>query len=252
MLTARTLITCFLRTYLIGTGFNTRGLQNTGLVFIMEPGLRELYKTPEALREARSRYLELYNTHPFWTPLLVGVFLSLESHIARGNLPPKMLSSVKETTTYTLSAIGDSFFGGSLLSMWALSAVCMLVTGFKTLALTWTLLLFAALQVFKFITFVSGVQNGLQMITTLKNWDLINWGERIKIANALILVLMLYLFWPGTHGTLEWSLIAGTLLSASFIVGRLHLSRVLLVYLLCFLMFFILPWISTVIPLSPI
>ncbi|MCG8533402.1 MAG: PTS system mannose/fructose/sorbose family transporter subunit IID [Desulfovibrionales bacterium] len=250
MLTARTLITCFLRTYLVGTGFNTRGLQNTGLVFAMEPGLREIYKTPERLREARNRYLELYNTHPFWTPLLVGVFLSLESHIARGQLPPKMLNTVKETTTYTLSAIGDSFFGGSLLATWALSTVCFLVAGLDSLALAWTLLLFTALQLFKFFTFAAGVRNGLTSITSLKNWDLINWGDKIKLANSVILVLMLYLFWPGTHTITEWTLIASLLLSASYLVGKLHLSRVFLVYLLLFLVFFVLPWISKVIPLS--
>lgn len=250
MLTVRTLITCFLRTYFVGTGFNTRGLQNTGLVFAMEPGLRELYKDPDALREARSRYLELYNTHPFWTPLLVGVFLSLESHISKGNLPPKMLSSVKETTTYTLSAIGDSFFGGSLLSMWALSTVCLLVAGFEGLAFAWTALLFFALQFFKFFTFAAGVRDGLKVISSLKNWDLINWGEKIKLANSFVLVLMLYLFWPGTHNIAEWTLIAGTLLGACYLVGRLHLSRVLLVYILLFFVFFLLPWINKIIPFS--
>ena len=51
----RILLRIFLRTYMVGATFNTKGMQNVGLAYIMDPGLRALYAAdPRALRRARS------------------------------------------------------------------------------------------------------------------------------------------------------------------------------------------------------
>lgn len=107
---ARVLLRIFLRTYVVGATFNTKGMQNVGFALVMEPGLVDLYgHDPAALQRARSRYLKHYNTHPFWTPLLAGIFLSMEKKIASGLLPADILLKLRSTTVYTLSALGDSF-----------------------------------------------------------------------------------------------------------------------------------------------
>ncbi len=266
----RTLLRCFLRTYLVGAAFNTRGLQNVGIAYAMEPGLKAIYPDLKKRRIARKRYLRHYNTHPFWTPLLVGTFLSLETLIARGKAPPEMLTALKDTTTYTLSAIGDSVFGGSFLVFWSLVTSCLLVAGMPIIALCWSLALFLALQGFKLFTFIAGLRGGLKVLTMLRNWDLINWGERLKLANAVVLVLLLYLIWPGGHehtaiptwveqiatwsqngqalppsgqigktesrlplptGTL-WATASLMLCLVGWLIGRFHLSRIVLLFIL--------------------
>ncbi|UZP69193.1 PTS system mannose/fructose/sorbose family transporter subunit IID [Desulfovibrio mangrovi] len=240
MTDARTLLRCFLRTYLVGAAFNTRGLQNVGIVYAMEPGLRAIYPDPKQRRDARKRYLKHYNTHPFWTPLLVGTFLSLEALIARGKAPAEMLTALKDTTTYTLSAIGDSVFGGSFLVFWSLTTTCMLVADMHWVALCWSLMLFLTLHAFKLFTFAAGLRGGLKVLNMLKNWDLINWGERLKLANAVVLVILLYEVWPWAHlesiwgysWELAWGLASAGLCLAGWILGRFHLSRIILLFIL--------------------
>jgi PTS system mannose-specific IID component len=194
---ARSLLLCFFRTYLVGGAFNTRGMQNIGLVFALEPGLRAIYPDPVERCRARERYQRHYQTHMFWTPLLVGVFLSLEAKIAKGLFPPQLLEKVKDTTLNTLSAIGDSVFGGTLLVFWALSSGCMTATGHAAWAAAWTVAWFAVLQLFKMATFLAGFREGLTFLQRLKRWDLINWGARLKLVNAALMAWFLYLAWPG-------------------------------------------------------
>ncbi|MBG0777909.1 MAG: PTS system mannose/fructose/sorbose family transporter subunit IID [Desulfovibrionaceae bacterium] len=224
-LTARVLAICFLRTYLVGAAFNRRGMQNVGLTYAMEPGLAAIYPDPRERHAARKRYLSHYNTHMFWTPLLVGVFLKLESKIARGLFPREVLENLKNTTAYTLSAIGDSVFGGSLLVFWSLSTSSLLVAGYDRLALGWALGWFVSLHVFKAATFLAGVREGLKVLQRLKRWDLINWGHRLKVFNGLLMTLVLYQVWPGQFAWLQWAVSVSVLAAAAVAVVRLHLSR---------------------------
>ncbi len=187
-----TLLKCFFRCYLVGAAFNTRGLQNVGLAFSMEPGLRALYPDPADLRRAlEDRYLSLYNTHLFWTPLLVGVFLSTEVKISRGALPAETLDKIRGATAFTLSAIGDSFFGGAAMGVWALTAACLAVSGRYELLAAYALFLLAAAQIFKLTTFFIGYREGFQVLKRVKRWNLVNWSRRVKIVNAGLLAF----FW---------------------------------------------------------
>ncbi|MFV0421168.1 PTS system mannose/fructose/sorbose family transporter subunit IID [Oleidesulfovibrio sp.] len=228
---ARTLLRCFLRTYTVGAAFNTRGMQNIGLVHAMEPGLAVIYPDPAKRREARKRYIRHYNTHPFWTPLLVGTFLSLEMHIAAQTFPPQMLRNLKDTTTYTLSAIGDSVFGGTMLVSWSLATCCLLVSGYETAAFALGLTLFTLLQLFKFFTFIAGLREGLKVLNRLKSWNLINWGERLKAANAVLAGVLLWLLFPAHDKPVLWAAAVASLGLFAVLIGRLGLSRMLLLFI---------------------
>lgn len=197
---------CFLRSYLVAAAFNTRGMQNVGVVYALEPGLRRIYSDPEARRDARMRYATHYNTHPFWTPLLVGVFLSVEDKISKGLFPAQVLISVKDATTYALSAIGDSLFAGSLLVFFSLMTACLVAAELPWLALAWGLTWFAGLQGFKIASFVLGYKEGLKFLTRLKRWKLIDWAQRLKYGNAVLLALFLHLAWPQAMPLVSWAL----------------------------------------------
>ena len=232
-----TLVRCFLRTYLMGANFNSRGLQNIGLAYAMDPGLRDLYSDPEQLRQARSRFLSLYNSHPWWNPMLVGYFLFLESHIARGALSAQSIERIKTTATYTLSALGDSFFSGSLMVLWSLVAVALFFQGWLGAAVAWFILPLCLLQVFKATTFWLGWSKGLKVLQWLKELNIMGWAERIKLLNALLIVLLwAILYPPGQQPLLALS--GGTLLAGSaYLVARRRIPReaalLALVGLLC-------------------
>ncbi|MFO8032840.1 MAG: PTS system mannose/fructose/sorbose family transporter subunit IID [Desulfohalobiaceae bacterium] len=228
----KTLLHCFWRTYFIGANFNTRGLQNLGLAYAMDPGLKMLYPGPAELKQARKRYLSLFNSHPYWVPLLVGYFLFLESRIAKGLLPAQAMNKVKNTTAYTLSAIGDSFFGGSVLVLWSLVCCLVLIQGWYWLALLWFVFCFLLLQAFRLLTFWLGWLRGLTFLQQLKGLNLINWGQRVKVLNAGLIVLLWYNIYPLSREGPLFLLVTALAGGLVFLVYRRILFREVLLFLL--------------------
>lgn len=194
----------FIRCYMAGVGFNTRGMQNLGLMYAMQPGLRAIHSDSRELKDAYKRYVRHYQSHPFWLPCLVGIYLNVESSIAAGRFPPKMLAKVKSTTAYTLSALGDSVFAGSLLIFWALLTMCLILSDQLAAAIALGLTFFIGLQAFRAYTFTCGVRLGFKFLEMLKRWDLINWGRRVKYVNAALLVWLWTIIWPRPFQWWEW------------------------------------------------
>ena len=222
------LMRSFFRTYLVGAAYNARGLQNVGFIHAMEPGLCALHRERCALQEARGRYLRHHNCHPFGAPMLVGMFLHTEADIAAGRSNAAAFLGVKDITTNTLSALGDSVFGGSMLVSWALVSCALLVMGQLGAAATLALVLFIGLQLFKLCTFAAGLRYGFSILLWLRRWDLINWGERLKLFNALFLVFFLLLVLAPVHSFWWWFAAICALVASAWAASRVHLPRIVL------------------------
>jgi PTS system mannose-specific IID component len=239
----RALVNCYLRCYLAGACFNARGYYSVGLSYAMDPGLRAIHRSPQALMEARGRYVNHFNTHLFWLPCLVGIFLTAERHVAAGHMPAKMIERLKDTAGYTLSGIGDSVFAGSLLIFWALSSICLLLAGYRTLPLLVGAGFFVGLQFFRVYTFWAGHRRGLAFLEGLRRWDLINWGQRIKLLNGLLLLCLWLLAWPRPLLWTDWIYMTlGMAFFARFLQHRQVPREVVLVAFL--LVMGALPWIA--------
>ena len=219
------LLRCFLRAYFVNAAYNPRGLQNIGFIYAFEPALEFLYGPGERLVEARMRYARHHNCHPFFTPMLLGVLLRLESGIANGVLPASVLESFKDTTANTLSAIGDSLFNGTLLVTWALVSACLILAGLPEKTLWFTVQCFVLLQVFKLLSCALGFRKGMDALFLLRRLDLINWCDRLKYVNAVLLGLFLWLALPDAPMA-AWAGLALYLLCMGWLVGRSHISRV--------------------------
>jgi len=224
-LDAGILVRTFLRTYFVGAAFNTRGLQTVGLALAMEPGLKALYPDPGQQRLAWARYLKIYNTHPLWTPFLTGVFLGLESRIAQGGFPAAMLEQVKSTMVFTLSAVGDAFFGGALTPLWALATACLLASGHAWTAFFLSAALFAALFAFKLATFILGYRQGFAALSRIRGWGLVDWARRIKVINGALLVVLWALVWPSDMDPAFWASGVALTLGLAFVAARFRISR---------------------------
>jgi len=147
-----------------------------------------------------------------------------------------MLAKVKDTTAYTLSALGDSVFGGSLLIFWALMTICLLLSDQMAAALIMGLSFFFGLQIFRGYAFVCGVRQGFKFLERLKRWDLINWGQRIKFVNAALLVWLWVLIWPRPFDWWEWVIgVAALMLFGRFVrigmVSRVFATAVFVVFI---------------------
>lgn len=224
----KTFLFVFLRTFLVGAAFNMRGLQNVGFMYAMDPGLAAIHKNPADLRKARNRYARHYNCHPFWTPLVAGMLLHTESEIARGRLADVTLGPIKDTAVNTLSALGDSVFGGTFMVTWGLFMTGLIIGGHPGIALAVSAALFLALQIFKVCIFVAGIRYGLSVLFWLRRWDLINWGDRLKICNALLLLAVLVLCLPEKSEHALWGLAVVGIILAAWLTARLHVPRALL------------------------
>lgn len=235
MLKTRICLICLARTWLIGAAMTTRGMQHIGLLYALNPGLEAIYPDPEDLVSARLRYSEHVNTHPFMAPLFTGILLALEQQIAQGTMPCEHSKAIKDTTATTLSALGDSFFSGTVLVFWAFSTILLLQMNCTKLAIGWSALFFVAQTAFRIASFFLGVRQGLFALNTLRRMDLINWGDMLKLVNALLLGLLVWRLFPtasphdlwGSFGAGLACLTAGTLM-----VGRAHMPRIFLPFLI--------------------
>ena len=232
---ARISLHCLARTWMVGAAMTTRGMQHLGLLYALEPGLKCLYPDPTALAAARLRYLDHVNTHPFMAPLFVGMLLALEKQVAAGTLAPQMLHMIKSTTATTLSALGDSFFSGTVLVFWSLTTILLLLSGQTLPAAAWTLFLFILQLGFRVWSFYLGLRQGMLALQRIRQLDCLNWGDRLKTVNALLLAVLLWKIAPfqreeGLSQEFFWSLLC--LGSAGFLIARVHVPRLLLAGLL--------------------
>ncbi len=196
----RILRSCFLRSYLVNAGHNTRGMQNLGFIHAMAPGLEYIHKESGGFSEACRRYVFYHNCHYLWAPLFMGAFLHLESSVAQGLFPPKLLTGLKETTLNSLSGLGDSFFSGSLAISLSLFFCLLIMLGRPGLALALLLLGILACQLFRVISFWLGYTRGLKVLDYLNRLDLINKGDWLKIFNALLLLMLSYYIFLNGQG----------------------------------------------------
>lgn len=232
---SRVLLACLARGYFIVAAYNNVGLQNISFLYAIDPALAFLHGKGPGLHEARLRYARRYNCHPFFTPMFMGMLLRLEATIAAGRLEARLLGGLTETTANSLSAIGDSFFNGSLLVLWALASACLTLAGLPMAAVSLTVCSFALLQILKAAGFIMGFRKGLQMLMLLRRMELINWAEKLKAVNAVLLALFLWLALPGVEArTADWLGAGLYLLAAGWLIGKMHQSRIVVALgLLC-------------------
>ncbi len=229
MLSKKTLWLCFRRTWSLGAAMSTRGMHRVGLLHALDPALKEIHDTPQALNAARCRYLGHVRTHPLMASTLVGLFIALEKDVAAKKLPTGGFEKMLFTTATTLSAIGDSFFSGSLLVFWGLFCALAIVWGHFELVLFCTLFISLLAFLFRICLFFAGVQRGLLVLQTLRKINLINWADGLKNVNAILVVFFLgklfiesqILTWYGEFFALL------CLLGTAFLIHKTRISRLI-------------------------
>lgn len=227
----KTLLRIFLRTYAVRAAFNMRGLQNVGFIYVMEQGLAAIHKDSVALRKARNRYVRHYNCHPLWTPLVTGMFLHTENEISQGRMSAEAFAAIKDTAANSLSALGDSVIGGTFMVTWGLATASLVVAGFAGTAAALTLALFVMQHIFKLCVFVAGLRYGLTALLWLRRWDLINWGDKLKLCNALLLTVFTMQCVSQTAYPAWWFAAVPCAMFAAWLTARAHMPRTFLALL---------------------
>ena len=216
-LPVRTRVHAFLRTFLLQAVWNYDRMQNVGFAFSMKPALVRLHARDAApMREAVTRHLEYFNTHPYMATALVGASVSLEEQVARGERRPDEVTSFKNGIMGSYGAIGDSFFWAALKPFGAVIAVALVLTGAgasgPAIFVAGYGLVALAVRTFGFF---GGVASGPMIVATLARLDFAGATRRLKMAAAAIagLSAALWSAWfaadgPGLPLPAEWPLAA--------------------------------------------
>jgi len=112
-----------LRSLFLEASWNNQGQQNLGLASAIDPALKLIHPPGAALRAARERALDFFNTNPVLSGPAIGVVLKLEEEVADGRLGVLERNRLSATLNMALASIGDALFWQSWLPFCALAAV---------------------------------------------------------------------------------------------------------------------------------
>lgn len=102
------------RSLWLQASWNTRGMQNVGMLYALYPALEKLFPDPTSRQQAAQRHLAFFNTQPYMAAAILGGVLHLEQKVARGELAPQKVEAFKKALLGPLAALGDGFFWLSL------------------------------------------------------------------------------------------------------------------------------------------
>ncbi|MHB8907533.1 MAG: PTS system mannose/fructose/sorbose family transporter subunit IID [Syntrophales bacterium] len=117
------LLRIFLRSLTIQASFNFYRMQSLGFTYSLLPLTRQ-EDDPDRRSDALSRHLEMFNTHPYLTALVIGSVVRLEED---GDI--EAADYLKKAVMGPYAAIGDPFFWGALRSFTSATAVLLALMG---------------------------------------------------------------------------------------------------------------------------
>jgi fructoselysine/glucoselysine PTS system EIID component len=104
----------FFRSLALEANFNFETWQNTGVVFSMIPALRRLYPTKETMVKPLKRHLQLFNTSPYGSTLILGITAAMEEQNCQdADFDEESINSVKLGLMGPLAGVFDSLFWGT-------------------------------------------------------------------------------------------------------------------------------------------
>lgn len=113
-LSKSTIRNLFFRSLTLEANFNFETWQNTGFAFAMIPVLKKLYTTKEAMASALKRHLQLFNTSPYGSTLVIGITAAMEEQSSQdAGFDQESISSVKLGLMGPLAGVFDSLFWGT-------------------------------------------------------------------------------------------------------------------------------------------
>lgn len=101
------------RSFFLQSSWNYRGMMNIGFLYALKPGLDTIYPEGPKRQAAYKRHLEYFNTNPYLSSVLLGVVLTLEERLDKGEIKEDIVHDAKEGLMTALAAIGDGFFWDS-------------------------------------------------------------------------------------------------------------------------------------------
>jgi PTS system mannose-specific IID component len=115
----------FVRSLSVQGSWNYRTLIGTGFAYALLPLLRHIYQgRPAELEAAVKRHTELFNSHPYLSPMALGAVSVLEDHE-----PPEVVARFKSAVRGSLGTLGDRLIWAGWRPVCALFALLLIALG---------------------------------------------------------------------------------------------------------------------------
>ncbi len=244
----------YLRSFFLQTWWNYERMQNIGFAFSIVPLLRRLHASKQNLRRAVRRHLAFFNTHPYFSTIVMGVVYAKEE--GRGDRlehEDPTLTVLKDSMGGAFGAIGDHVIWGTWRPFCAVMAlgVGLLVAypGLGTfqrsffdtpapgICAQWWVVGF--ISVFNSIHLwlrwrglQKAVHDGPMVVRWVQSLHLQAWAAQIRRIGLLLTagIILVYLARWRTSEILLWMV---AVLLGSMIVKRWALSSFVIFYVVC-------------------
>jgi PTS system mannose-specific IID component len=187
----------FLRSLLLQASWNFERMQNLGVLFVLAPALRRLYRG-EARAEAFRRHLGNFNTHPYLASPIFGASLALEEQQARGEAGALGSDECRNMLMAPFAAIGDALFWGGLRPLAAGIALLFAVRGSLWAPVVFLLCFNLPHLWLRGVGLVWGYRLGISVVESLQRFRLSDLAVRCKEVTVVLLgALAAYLVFRG-------------------------------------------------------
>lgn len=121
----------FFRSFSSMGSFNYKGYNNLGYVYSIMPALEKIYEgDEEGLNESLARNCEFFNSHPYFSNLIMGISLALEEQKhEEGTIDGQAITATKSALMGPLAGIGDSVFQGTFRTIFSAVGAALAMQG---------------------------------------------------------------------------------------------------------------------------
>ncbi len=195
MLSNLTLINVAFRSFFLQASWNYRGMMSMGLLFSLSPALDKIYKDDIERERAYMRHFEYFNTNPYFSPVVMGVILSLEERFSRGEIDQKtgeeLIHDTKEGLMTACAAIGDGLFWDSWRPFVAVLSLVFASNNFVLTPLFFLILYNIPHLYFRFAGIFWGYREGTHVIKKLKQFQFPIIRQKLKYGTLILLAYLI-------------------------------------------------------------
>jgi mannose/fructose/N-acetylgalactosamine-specific phosphotransferase system component IID len=232
----------FFRSFFVQTLWNYERMQNVGFAYAIEPLLRRLAHSKSAYRRMLRRQLIYFNTHPYFTPIVIGVVYAKEKSRTNRDEEDPTLTVLKDSMGGAFGAIGDHVIWGTWRPFAALLAlsVGLLVASpnraWPVCAQWWVIGFLCLFNTVHFWLRGRGLQKAVQdgpgVVRWVESLHMQAWAAQVR-RMGLILLVVLILVYLGRWSTSNLQLWMFGVLLGTVVFKRWAVSGFWIFYLVC-------------------
>lgn len=194
----------YLRSHFIMAVWNFERMLNIGFLYSLVPVIHLLNKNCENRKNAITRHLAFFNTHPYFASYVLGIVIRKEEKLINVKEVTEKkeietgIQTIKTALMGPLGALGDSLFWGTLRPFLTLSSVILtmlLWEGNYLCNLLGPILFLIAYNIvhfyIRFFGLIQGYYYGESVIEKIKSMEIPNIVEKIRTAGVIIIGLFL-------------------------------------------------------------